>query len=450
MTKAKNPEKVGVSLRTLFICIIIFAVIISAVMVYFTFHLSRTFAGLSDATEEYIDLEKAAYELMDASDYLTEKVQRFTIDGNTQYMDEYFIEADQSKHREDALEKMSLEENSAEAFSLLQEAMRQSLELMKQEYYAMRLVVEAKGYTDYPAVLDDYTLSAEDAALSSEDKMRRATELVLGDSYYEVKDLIRANMKDSLDSLEELTRSAEQGAMDDMKTELIIFRIAIVIQTLGILLMIWLTSRLGISPVLQAVDRIKDNETIPEIGANEFRYLARTYNKMYRVYKRSVERLNYKASHDVLTGVYNRSGYELLISGLDLSSTYFLIFDIDDFKLINDNHGHEMGDKALKKTAQVIKNNFRADDYVCRIGGDEFVVFMVHADPENKKLIESKVNQINLELADDSDGVQAFSVSAGASHGHMAADATALFNQADKALYVTKRNGKKSCNFYTP
>ena len=78
-------------------------------------------------------------------------------------------------------------------------------------------------------------------------------------------------------------------------------RIAIIIQTIGILAMIWLTTRLGINPVLKAVDRIRDDSPIPVTGANEFRYLARAYNQMYEAYKKSVERLNFKASHDELT-----------------------------------------------------------------------------------------------------------------------------------------------------
>lgn len=448
MNQAKKIPHSGVSLRTLFICVIILAVVVSGIMIYSTFHLSSTFAALTDATNEYIELEKAAYELMDASDYLTEKVQRFSADGRMQYLDEYFTEANENKHRENAIKKMSEQPNSAEALRQLQEAMDESLKLMEQEYYAMRLVVEAKGYTDYPDVIRGVQLSAEDAALSSEEKMHRASELVLGESYYEVKDLIRSNMKESLSELEKLTRGAEEASEKDMKRELIIFRVIIAVQMLGIFAIILLTSRLGISPVLKAVDRIKDNETIPEVGANEFRYLARTYNKMYNVYQKSVERLNYKASHDELTGVYNRSGYDLLLSAMDLSSSYFLIFDVDDFKLVNDTYGHETGDKVLKKVADTLMNNFRSDDYICRIGGDEFVVLMVHMDNKHHRLIRSKVDQINRELADTSDGVPAITVSAGISHGNNALDVSELFNQADKALYVSKHCGKHGCNFY--
>ena len=127
---------------------------------------------------------------------------------------------------------------------------------------------------------------------------------------------------------------------------------------------------------------------------------------MYEVYKRSLANLNFKASHDELTGAYNRSGYELLLSSIDLGSTTMMLFDVDNFKTINDTYGHEVGDKVLTRLVQVLKKNFRFDDYICRIGGDEFVVFIE------------------------------------------AADAADLFEKTDAAMYQAKQNGKRTYKFY--
>lgn len=448
MNENNKKKHDGISLRTAYVWIIVGAVIVSGLMLYSTFRLTNTFHKLSGATNEYIDLDKAAYELMDASDYLTEKVQRFTVDGNMQYLEEYFEEAFETNRREDAIEKMSQNPNSEAALAQLQLALNESKDLMNLEYYAMKLVIEAKGYTDYPEILKDVVLTPEDSALSPEDKMRLATKTVLGDLYYAKKDLIRVNMKESLKELEKLTRSTEENAVQSLSTELIIVRIIIIIEVLGIIFMIWLTSRLGINPVLRAVEKIKDDSPIPEMGANEFRYLARTYNKMYSVYKTSVEHLNYKASHDELTSVYNRSGYDLLLSALDFNTTYLLLFDIDDFKHINDTYGHEMGDLVLQRVAKTLSSYFRSDDYVCRIGGDEFVVFMVHSDEHQHALIASKINRINYELSKEEDGIQPTSISVGIAHGSGAETATILFEQADEALYETKRKGKHGYTFY--
>ena len=259
----------------------------------------------------------------------------------------------------------------------------------------------------------------------------------------------RENMKASLDELEEMAYDTEASAMESFRNEMRLVRIIIVLQTIGIFFMVWLTSRLGIHPVLDAVERIREDSPIPEVGANEFRYLARAYNKMYAVYKRSLEHLNFKASHDELTGAYNRSGYQLLLTSIDLSSTYMLLFDVDNFKSVNDTYGHETGDKVLKKLVQILKNNFRSDDYVCRIGGDEFVVFMIHATEIQHDLIIQKIQEISRELGDTGDGLPPASVSVGIVHGAEASDAENLFEKTDAAMYKAKQSGKHTYSFYT-
>ena len=445
LREAKHSD--GISLRTIHIWLIIGAVVISGMMFFATYHLSSRFRFLTDASEQQIELRKAARELMDASDYLTEKVQRFTIDGDRRFLDEYFSEAFEANHREEAIQRMTIGAASTQALQNLQNAMESSLELMKQEYYAMRLVIEAKGYTEYPEVLQSVKLSEADQALSAEDKMRRATRVVLNEDYYSLKEKIRDSMRASLNELEEMAYNTDASSLEAMGEELTLVRIVVVIQTLGILFMVWLTARLGIHPVLNAVERIKADSPIPEIGANEFRYLARTYNKMYEVYKNSLEHLNFKASHDELTGAYNRAGYDLLVSSMDLSSTYLILIDVDNFKTINDTYGHEIGDKVLVKVMNTLKNNFRSDDYICRMGGDEFVVLAVHATQMQHHLLETKINQINLELADTKDDLPATSISAGIVHGVPEKSVESLLHEADEALYETKHRGKHGYTF---
>lgn len=313
----------------------------------------------------------------------------------------------------------------------------------------MKLVIEAKDYTDYPEILKEIRLNENDLKLSSDKKMQLATELVLNDDYYTQKEEIRKNQHESLTELENLTFNEEETALNDLHTQVIIVVIMIVIHTVAILFLIVLTSHLGIKPVLEAVERIKDDDPIPEIGANEFRYLAHTYNKMYSIYKGSLDRLNFKASHDELTGAYNRSGYELLISSVDMETTHMILFDLDNFKSINDTYGHETGDRVLIKLVKTLQNNFRSDDYICRIGGDEFVVFMVHTNQTHKQLIATKISNINKQLSDVEDGLPPISVSVGIVYGTDAEDNSKLFEKADEAMYRSKQGGKKTCTFYS-
>ena len=154
------------------------------------------------------------------------------------------------------------------------------------------------------------------------------------------------------------------------------------------------------------------------------------------------------ASHDSLTKVYNRAGYEVLLSQLDLQTSCMIILDIDYFKTVNDTYGHETGDKILRKVANIALERFRTDDRVSRIGGDEFVVLMSNAGRQQKNLVGTRIQQINAGLADTTDGLPAVSVSAGVAYGQDAKSSVELFNHADEALYETKRRGRKGYTIY--
>ncbi len=444
----KSEMQPGISLRQVHIATIVLAVIISSILIIATFSAYNSFVDLSESTNDYIIVQNAAKSLMDASDDLTENAQRFTVRGDRVFMDAYFDEADNVKRREAAIDTMSSYPGTERALVYLQEAMSESVALMDREYYAMRLVVDAKGITYHPEVLDQVELSAADSALSASEKMSLAQRMVMDREYYNYKDNIKHNIQQSLDILTERIQHNQVEANESMKAKLNYVRIIIIIQIILIFSQLFITSKLGIKPIMMAVEEIKNDSPIPEVGAAEFKYLARTYNKMYAVYKKSIENLNYKASHDELTGAYNRAGYDLLMESLDLESTTMLLIDADNFKTINDSFGHEMGDRILVKIVNTMKSHFRTDDYICRIGGDEFVIFVQHVAGEADKTIGEKINEINKVLMQPSDGLPKTSVSVGIAHGKDAGDSRKLYIQADKALYQAKQNGRCGYSVY--
>ena len=153
-----------------------------------------------------------------------------------------------------------------------------------------------------------------------------------------------------------------------------------------------------------------------------------------------------QASTDGLTGLYNRKGYERLLEEIDPRTTTLLLFDADRFKHINDDFGHEAGDRVLRKIGRALQENFRREDYICRIGGDEFAVLVLNADESLSDLIMKKVSRINMTLSHVEDGLPTASVSVGAARG--AADCKTLFEHADAALYRVKAAGGRGCGFY--
>ena len=275
----KNNE--GISLRVLHIAMLVCAVVISLLLVFSTYQSSNVFTTLNKATGNYIIRQEAAHELMEASDYLTEMVQRFTLEGETQYLDNYFEEAFTSKRREAAITSMSESEAETVLIEQLQKAMDESTSLMYREYYAMKLVIEAKEIRNYPDTLRAIELKDEDVMLSADDKMELAQEMVLGKEYYERKEVIRTNLNASLQTLDKLMNTTRQSTTADLNQELTIIRVVIIIMTLVILFLIYLTARLGTIPLINAQKQAEAGETITVTGAKEFRYMAKHYNKMY-------------------------------------------------------------------------------------------------------------------------------------------------------------------------
>ena len=200
---------------------------------------------------------------------------------------------------------------------------------------------------------------------------------------------------------------------------------------------------LGMCVDVTTSTRAKADEAARQVRAEE----AQERQALEKSYQRDVERLSYQASHDELTGLLNRFGYDFVLTDLDIQSIYLLMVDADDFKSINDSYGHLTGDKVLSKIAHTLLRNFRANDYVCRIGGDEFVVIMVGATPNLKPLIRTKIERINDELTDTSDSVPPISVSVGVTHGSEATDAADLLKIADRAMYELKQHGKHGYYF---
>ena len=231
MSTKEKKKGTGISLKTIHIWMVTGAVLISIMMLYSTFDLFSSYRSLSEASTEHIKLRKDARELMDASDYLTERVQRFTVEGNTQYLNEYFSEAFSEHYREKAISKLSERTNNKVAVKKLEMALANSIKLMNREYYAMKLVIEAKGYEDYPELLRDIEITSKDKLLSSDEKMYLATKMVLDDEYYEQKEQIRLNMQECLEELEKEAIDTDESALKSLSNELTVVRLIILVQT---------------------------------------------------------------------------------------------------------------------------------------------------------------------------------------------------------------------------
>jgi len=172
-------------------------------------------------------------------------------------------------------------------------------------------------------------------------------------------------------------------------------------------------------------------------------YVKRINGKLIKAEKRLIDACNM----DALTGIPNRRYFysaACQIPPANYKKIFLMLLDIDDFKSVNDRHGHDAGDAVLKAFSQAVMNNLRQDDLFARFGGEEFILLFASNNAEeaiNKgnQLIKA-VNSIKVPL---DGGELCICVSIGISQYDTEKDRLdESIKRADRALYLAKNNGK--------
>ena len=157
------------------------------------------------------------------------------------------------------------------------------------------------------------------------------------------------------------------------------------------------------------------------------------------------------ARTDPLTGLPNRRAIEdwatRQLSGAARYGFSFLVVlaDLDHFKSVNDTHGHDAGDRVLKKFAEILKANSRRSDICGRIGGEEFLFILTHTTQENARIVIERIRaELEATKFDFDGGILTVTASFGLAgfEGTQTADFNRLVAQADVALYAAKRTGR--------
>ena len=157
--------------------------------------------------------------------------------------------------------------------------------------------------------------------------------------------------------------------------------------------------------------------------------------------------LEYQASHDKLTGLFNRNKFdEIYTKEIKRAKRYnselsIILCDIDNFKVVNDTNGHQIGDEVLKEMSQIILENIREQDIAVRWGGEEFLVLLPHTDLKGAIIVAEKIRKVvensvltKLELTITS--------SFGVTQMSQDDSEDSLLSKSDKLLYEAKKTGK--------
>ena len=410
---------------------------------------SHSLDQLQNNTEKYIEVEEAISSMREASDYLTDQCRTYIVTGDKKNLFNYFDEINVARRRDKAIETIT-EYNESDYIQVsLEQSLKYSNELTVIEKYAMKLATEGHHIkdTEVDAYLEGVELTSEDIAMSDEAKINKAVTIVFDDEYESYKTEIVQGVYTSLENLIRDTKtdqlSSYKRASNLVKRENFLFFAMLLLTALLLII----TATGVIYPINRSISYIQKNEMIPPGGSAEFSFLAQTFNRMLEKNIKHSEMLSYEATHDELTGLYNRKMFEEKRTELADVDSALILIDVDHFKEVNDTYGHETGDAILKKVAKAIAGSFRNEDYVCRIGGDEFAVIMVQMEPELKFVINRKIEMLKEKLSAE-DGLPSATLSIGAAFSSDSAEISDLFRNADAALYRVKEKGRNGFAFF--
>ena len=405
---------------------------------------------LQTSIQEYIDCEAAARKLQEGSDNLTTQVRLAVSTGEQQYVDAYFQEEDVAKNRECAVEELKSLHGDPDAITPLQEALDTSMALQQTEYRAMRLVEEALNIPQgsWPEEIRQVELTSYEQKLSNQAKLDRARALVIDLDYENAKSVISKDVQDAVQILSGEILQRQEKAVRSFSGVCRMFVLCMLLFAAEILLESLVMREQIFKPILRYTECVKHGPMEPVEGAYEIQTLARAYNDIYRENKEREMLMKRQAEHDPLTELLNRGSFDRILSIYlkDKIAFALVIIDVDNFKSVNDTHGHAVGDQVLKRVAGLLRAAFRSVDYVCRIGGDEFAVIMLDVTQDLGNVLIEKITQSNRALAEPIGKIPAVSLSAGAAFTDGSDEA--LFEHADQALYQTKENGRKGCTVY--
>ena len=446
----QNTKIGGIRLQTLNRGILVLTVVLGIALVMLTLSVNRSFVQLEEATRLYILAKNDTANMQEASDYLTDRARTFVVTGNVTAAEEFYREVEETQRRNKAVMSMETYLSSSETAKYLSEALSASNELAEIETYAMALASDGYGLdpSALPNAVSLIALTEEDASLSEQEQRVKARNMMFDETYQTYKSQIRESIalcdKELVSSIETV-RSESSDHLRKAITALTVLIVIIVLSVIGAILA---SIRLILLPLRKMVTAIEEDRPSEESGAHEFRFVSRAYNKALSETRQSQEELAYNASHDQLTGVYNRGVFEKAKEKNRGRAQAMFIFDVDHFKQFNDTYGHVVGDRVLIKVASALRSNFRDEDYVCRFGGDEFTVLMVHVTSEMRSLVEKKIHTIRAICRDTSDGLPKITLSIGVAFSDRPDPTDDILKDADTALYQTKERGKDGYTFY--
>ncbi|MCG6229684.1 MULTISPECIES: diguanylate cyclase [Vibrio] len=218
------------------------------------------------------------------------------------------------------------------------------------------------------------------------------------------------------------------------------------------LLLIWVSSIFISRPLWQLASAVRNFEShvktmddLKKINPWYFEasHLKISFLRAFSIVSNTIEKLHSDSLTDSMTGLLNRRGLDKAIESFRLENIPFsvLALDIDYFKKVNDTYGHDVGDELLKNVSQLMKNQAREHDVLCRVGGEEFMIFLPNTDLNRAFEAAERIRKSIEIYSFPTVGNITISIGISSWEG-LAERIDDVIKKSDQALYKAKNNGR--------
>lgn len=448
--KVSKHSTTGINIQILNIFFIVITAIVFCFILVISNTVNNRFHAVENAIDKFIICEQSSEIIKESSNYLTEQARLFVVTHKEEYALEYLKEINMSKRQRKALDDLESVCNDKDlALQRLKIAMEQGQSLINMELYAIRLaykIIEAK---DLPPQIAEIQLRNIDKTASAEKLQTTAVNNLFGEGYLIYKTRINENCRLTISAIEQQIKDELNLNSDELGMNIRRLRFLFLILLLVNVILFIAFTYLIIMPLEKFKVAIANDERLNVIGSLECKHLAESYNEIYDIKAQNEKSLLKKAEYDALTGILNRRAFDQVchMSAEKRQPIALLLIDMDNFKFINDNYGHAGGDTALQELAHLLTETFRTDDYVARIGGDEFAAILPNCSRNVANIIKRKILGINEKLMNIKDNIKPVSISVGVAFSEDGYSEE-LFKNADRALYIVKEKGKRGCEIF--
>ena len=446
--KDNSVTGLHVTFLTLFFALLI-AILFCIIFVISNYIFNR-YKILEQSFNKFNACEQGADLIKESSNFLTEQARLFVITGKSEYVRTYLEEINVTRRQEKAIENLKkfISEDDL-AFQRLKIAIDQEKGLRNLELYAIRLAYEIFGKEEIPLQIAEIPLRSVDVGASVEKLRDSAVKNLFGEGYMIYKSRVNENCRLTIEALEqqvkgELIMNSKVLVGNIRLLRFLFLTLIILVAALFVSILLLL-----LIPLKKFKASIENGDAVEVTACAEIKFLSDNYNQVLALKEQNENSLLKKAEYDPATGLLNRNSFDQICkaSAEKKQQIALLLVDVDNFQSINKIYGPHGGELALNELSRILMETFRTDDYVARIGGDEFAVILPNCTNSAINIIKQKILTVNEKLLNIKDNIKSVSVSVGVAFSDDGYSED-LFKKADKALYIVKEKGKRGCEIY--